>query len=179
MANLKLRGYQRIYTITEEEGLEIKEIWKDDKYRFDYKIDIGPIGFRKSDIQIIEMGDEVSAKRGIDLADPIQREEVSRFEKEYTEFMTAQPKEKQTLEHYIKHKKVASFFQPRIAQSGMERFNQGKTIIHNPIAFQDIWQKQAAMTAMQAYTERNMPEHQEFRDTKFSADEINVKEIPF
>ena len=176
MAQLKLRGFQRIYKIKEEEAEEIKEVWKNDQHRPDTKLEIGPLNFRKSDIQIIEMEDRVINGRGIDLSDPLRREEVWQFENEFNEFLEGQPKEKQTIEHYLQDRKLASFQKPRIAQSGYERF--GMMSIINPQVFSGVYQKYGAMQAMSAYEERNMPELDKAKETLFS-DEINVKEIPF
>lgn len=179
MANIKIRGTQRTYGVSENEALEIKRIWKDDNYRTDQKIDLGPISFKKGDIQLIEMDEIISAKRGIDLSDPIKREEVRQFEKEFNEFIQEQPKEKRTFEHYLKDRKIVSFSVSRIAQSGIERFDTGKMIIHDTQLFNEIYQKYNAIQAMKTYEEKNMPELKDFKQTEFLMDEINVKDIPF
>ena len=56
MAKLKLRGVQTTYVISEEEGRQMKGYFTSDIYPPSQKLEIGQLNFRKSDIQLIELG---------------------------------------------------------------------------------------------------------------------------
>ena len=181
MAQIKIRGITNIYTIRENEALEIKDVWENDQCRPDHKISIGPISFKKGDIQLIQLEENNVFQKGIDLSDPLQRENVRQFEKEFNDFCASQLEPQRTFEHFLQDKKIISFRRPaRIAQSGMERFDLGLMMIHNTILFEEYNQKHAAINFMREYAEKRLPKDLENqKDTMFESEEINVKDIPF
>jgi len=181
VANIKVRGTQHTYQVSNEEAQEIKRIWKDDSYRPDQKIDLGPISFKKADVQIIEMGENVSYRRGIDLSDPIKREEVRQFEMKFNEWCQKQAKEKQLIEFWLEEKKIISFIQPpELDKWGYERYQLGRLVIHDPVAYTIDNQNYDAMKAMRNFASRSLSQDLETqKETLFESEEINVKDIPF
>ena len=183
MANIKVRGTQHAYQVSNEEALEIKRIWKDDSYKPDQKIDLGPLSFKKADVQIIELGEAVSYRRGVDLSDPIKREEVRQFEMKFNEWCQKQPKEKQVIEFWLEEKKIISFIQPPEINKTFgiyERWQLGRIVIHDAVAYTSDNQNYDAMKAMRNFASRSLPQDLETqKETLFDPEELNVKDIPF
>mgnify|MGYP001592951784 CR=1 FL=1 len=182
MAQIKIRGITNIYTIRENEALEIKDVWEKDIYRPDHKISIGPISFKKGDIQLIQLEENNVFQKGINLSDPIKREEIKQFEKDFLTFCETQSQEKQTFNHWLIELKIINFIKlPCVAQSGLEGFDLGSMILHKPETFNDYSQKWNALQTMKGYRARQLlTEIQNAKETMFEmSDEINVKDIPF
>ena len=176
MAQLKIRGLQNIYHLKESEAEEIKEVWNNDQFRPDHKINLGPLSFKKSDIQLIEMGSESTNYR-IDLSDSVQREEIRQFEKEFESFQESQPENKRSFEHWLISKRIIGFRPPR---DDFKRVELSKIWVFNPNLFTEYNKKYSALMAMKSFAERQLPTDLETqKETLFESEEINVKDIPF
>ena len=177
MANIKVRGTQHTYQVSEKEAQEIKRIWKDDYYKPDQKIDLGPLSFKKGDITLIETGYDDSDRRNIDLSDPIKREEVRQFEKELTDWQNTQPEGKQSFEHWCIFKKIIGFHPPK---NDFQRWELSQSVVYNPGAYTEYTKKYSAMCSMRNFEARTLPPNLESqKETLFEPEEINVKDIPF
>ena len=182
MAQLKLRGIQQIYTLNESEAEMVKGIFSGSSYHPGHIIEIGQLSFKKSEIQLIQMEDNFSDNRkGINLSDPAKHEEVKKFEEEFNDFITSQPEEKRTFDHWLIEKRIISFSRPvKIAKSGLERFDPGSMVVHNTGLFTEYNQKYAAMNSMREYALRQLPpDLKAQKETMFESEEINISQIPF
>ena len=147
---------------------------------------IGPLTVRASSIRMVQNDDyeRKTFKRGIDLSDPAKREEVKQFEREFNEFLSDQPNEKQTFEHYLVFLKVIHFSKaPQVAQGGYERFSIGSMLVHDYLKYDELFQKHSALADLQvrrAYAEtKELEGYDKILPQISPDDEINVTDIPF
>ena len=99
MANIFLRGKNEPYGLSETDAKDIKEIWKDNSYPPNHKIDLGPISFEKRDIKLIEIADEKKGDRWEwDIDNPEWRAKVRKFETEWLAFLETVEKKYKTFQ---------------------------------------------------------------------------------
>lgn len=88
-----------------------------------------------------QLVDRVLKKR-LDPNDPADKEEIRLFERTIEAFFQTHPPEKRTLEHYaIAEGAIAFTGDPRIAQSGKQRFDTCRMSIKQPLRFVEIYQR--------------------------------------
>lgn len=179
MAQLKIRGLKDIYTISEPDALNVKQVWENDTYRPEHKMSIGALSFKKGDIQVIQMeGQDKFSDTRLNLGDPAQKQIVLDFEREYQEFRQG--------------REGVFIYEQFLADKGIvrcedEECRPARIIILKPHEFTEYNKKWSALNFLWVYRQEagNKDMSELMKDKKAlegifgEKEEINIADIPF